>query len=80
MRQIYSRTHIPKCNFNEVTLQRYWNRTSTWVFSCKFAVHFQKIFFKRHLWVAASVPYIENNNVVLNIVQYCMKYELDTTL
>ena len=26
-----------KCDFNKVVLQRYWNPTSVWVFSCKFA-------------------------------------------
>ena len=27
-------------------MQRYWNRTSAWVFSCKFAAYFQNTFFK----------------------------------
>ena len=37
------------------TKQLYWNHTSAWVFSCKFAAYFQNTFFKEHLWVAASV-------------------------
>ena len=42
MQQIYSRTLMPQCDFNKVALQRYWNRTSAWVFfSCKFAAYFQ---------------------------------------
>ena len=40
MQQIYRRTPMPKCNFNKVSLE-YWNRTSAWVFSCKFAVYIQ---------------------------------------
>ena len=35
--QIYRRTPMLKCNFNKVAKQLYWNRTSAWVFSCKFA-------------------------------------------
>ena len=35
--------------------QLYWNCTSAWVFSCKFAAYFQNTFYQDHLWVAASV-------------------------
>ena len=42
--QIYRRRPMPKCNFNKVALQLYWNRASAWVFSCKFAAYFQKTF------------------------------------
>ena len=48
---------MPKCNFNKVPKQLYWNRTSAWVFSCKFAAYFQNAFSQKHLWVAASVLY-----------------------
>ena len=34
MQQIYWRTPIPKCDFNKVAKQFYWNRTSASVFSC----------------------------------------------
>ena len=38
--------------------QLYWNHTSAWVFSCKFAAYFQNTFswenLWEHLWVAAS--------------------------
>ena len=44
MQQIYRRTPMPKCDFNKVALRLYWNRTSAWVFSCKFAAYFQNIF------------------------------------
>ena len=37
---------------NEITL--YWNHTSAWVFSCKFAAYFQNIFLKEQLRRAAS--------------------------
>ena len=49
MQQIYKTTSMPKCDFNKVAKQLYWNRTLAWVFSCKFASYFQE-----HLWVAAS--------------------------
>ena len=49
MRQIYSRAPIPKYD--------YWNLTSAWVFSCKFAAYFQNTFSQEHLWVVASVEY-----------------------
>ena len=55
MQQIYRRTPMPKCDFNKVALQLYWNHTSAWVFSCKFAAYFQNTFFQQHLVVAASV-------------------------
>ena len=46
--QIYRRTPMPKCHFNKVTKQFYWNRTSAWVFSCKFAAQlFSEHFFLR---------------------------------
>ena len=44
MQQIYRRAPMPKCDFNKVALQFYWNNTSAWVFSCKFAAYFQHIF------------------------------------
>ena len=40
MQQIYRRTPMPKWDLNKL----YWNRTSAWVFSCKFAAYFQSIF------------------------------------
>ena len=54
MQQIYRRTPLPKCDFKKVAKQLYWNRTSAWVFSCKFVAYFQNIFFQEHLWTAAS--------------------------
>ena len=44
MQQIYKRKSMSKCDFNKVVLQSYWNQTSAWVFSCKFAVYFQNTF------------------------------------
>ena len=41
MQQIYSETPMPKSDFNKIILQLYWNRTSAWVFSCKFPAYFQ---------------------------------------
>ena len=55
MQQIYWRTTMPKCDFKTAALQLYWNRTSAWVFFCKFATYFQNTFSYEHLWMAASV-------------------------
>ena len=41
MLQIYRRTPMPKCDFNKVASQFYWNRTWVWVYSCKIAAYFQ---------------------------------------
>ena len=46
---------MSKCDF----MQLYWNRTSTWVFFCKFAAYFQNTFSYEHLWTAASEGYSE---------------------
>ena len=43
MQHIYKRTPMPKCDFNKAALQLYWNRDSTWVFSCKFAAYFHML-------------------------------------
>ena len=50
MKQIYRRTPMPKCDAK----QPYWNHTSAWVFSVKFATYFQNTFSWEHLWVTAS--------------------------
>ena len=39
------RTTIPKCDFNKVVKQLYWNHTSEWVSSSRFAAYFQNNFF-----------------------------------
>ena len=44
---------IPKCDFNKVALQLYWNHISAWVLSCRFAAYFQNTFSLEHLWRAA---------------------------
>ena len=49
MQQIYGRTPVPKSDFNKVALQLYWNLTSAWVFSCKFAAYFRIPFPKNTL-------------------------------
>ena len=46
MQQIYKRTPMPKSDFNEAAKQLYWNETSAWVFSCKFATYFQNTHLK----------------------------------
>ena len=60
---------MPKCDFNKVALQLCWNRTSPWVFSCKFAAYFQNNFSYEHLCVAASDKfYGENWNAAMLFV------------
>ena len=54
MQKIYRRTPMPKCDFNKVASQLYWNHISAWLFSCKFAAYFQNVFSSEHLWSAAS--------------------------
>ena len=34
-------TPMPKCDYNKVAKQLYWNHTSALVFSCNFSVYFQ---------------------------------------
>ena len=46
MQQNYRRTPMPKCDFNKVALQLYWNHTWAWVFPGKFAAYLQNIFTK----------------------------------
>ena len=45
MPQTYRRTLISKYDFSKVAKQLYWNHTSVWLFSCKFAVYFENTFF-----------------------------------
>ena len=53
MQQIYRRTPMPKCDFNKVDLQLYWNRTLAWVISCKFAAHLEGCFWTKssYIWM-----------------------------
>ena len=54
MQQIYRTTTMPKCDFNKVASHLYWNETSTWVFSSKFAAYyFLNTFSYEQLWKAA---------------------------
>ena len=45
---------MPKCDFNKVAKQLYWNLTLAWMFSYDFAPYFQNTFSQEHLWGAAS--------------------------
>ena len=55
IQQIYRRTPMLKCDFNELAKQLYWNCTLTLVFSCKFAAYLQNTFSEKHPSRAASV-------------------------
>ena len=52
--QIYSRTPMPKCDFNKVTQATLLKSRSAWLFSSKFAAYFQNTFSLENLWTAAS--------------------------
>ena len=47
VQSIWMRTLMPKCNFNKVAKQLYWNHTSKWVFSCNFCCIFSEHLFLR---------------------------------
>ena len=44
MQQIFRRAPMPKCDFNKVAKQFYWNHTLAWVLSCKFTAYFRTPF------------------------------------
>ena len=54
MQQICRRTHMPKCDFNKVALQLYWNYTSHKCSAVNLLHIFRTPFYKEHLWWAAS--------------------------
>ena len=58
MHQAFRRTSMPKCDFDKVAMQLYWNYTLAWVFSCKFAAYFQNTSFLERLWVGASTFWV----------------------
>ena len=45
---------MPKCDFNKVVNQLYWNHTSAWMISFKFAAYIQNTFFTEHFRATAS--------------------------
>ena len=76
MQQIYRRTHMLKCDFNKVALQLYWNHTSEWMFSCKFAAYLQNTFYTINIsgWLLLifSAAFFLSNNIAINLffIQY----------
>ena len=52
MQQIYKRTPMTKCDFN--------NAASQLVFSCNFAAYFQNTFSQEHIWRAASEMHVSD--------------------
>ena len=69
VQQIYSRTPMPKCDFNKEVLQLYWNRASTSMFSCKFIANFQRAFSWEHLYRAAFVVFrLSHRPVALRLI------------
>ena len=70
MEQIYRRPPMAKCDFNKTAKHFYWNHTSAWIFSCKFAAYFRDTFLQEHLWRVASVYILEcfYLGVILRIV------------
>ena len=58
MHQIYRRTPMPKCVFDKVAFQLYWNNTSAWVFSVNLLHIFRTAFPKNT--AASEVIFKEN--------------------
>ena len=56
------------CSANRFSQQLYWNHTSTWVFSCKFAAYLLNNCFDEHLW----------GNAFANSYLTCLPYFLNT--
>ena len=78
MQQIYRRIPVLKCDFNKVAFQLYWNYTSAWMLSCKFAAYCQNIFTSEHLWTAASgIPMLKNRGsaekIILTVNELCQR-------
>ena len=67
MQQIYKRMTMPKCGFNKVALQLYWNHTLAWMFSSKFAAYFQNTFSQEHLWTTASIVRSSRTQMIFKI-------------
>ena len=63
---------MSKCDFNKVAKQLYWNRTSTWLFCCKFAAYFQNTFSKEHLLTAAFVIW---SKIISTSMLLCIFYQ-----
>ena len=57
MQQLYGRTPMQKCDFRKVVNQLYWNHTSAWLFSCKFAAYLQNSCFDEYLWGTTSANF-----------------------
>ena len=60
---------IPKCDFNKVAKQLYWNCTLAWMFSRKLAVYSQNTFFQEHLWMAPSEINTKTKLILAHVFQ-----------
>ena len=54
---------MPKYDFNKVTKQIYWNYTSVWVFSCKFAAYFRMLLNLNYVDVLIPLLYRYSTNL-----------------
>ena len=81
MQQIYRRTPMLKYDFNKLAKQLYWNHTSAWVLSCKFAIYFQNIFLWEHVWKAASISFMICESIRVSENPYsCIFHAMDYLL
>ena len=63
--------HSCRCDFNKAALL-YWNRTSSWVFFCKFPEYLQNTFPKNTSgWLLFLLKFFSNFNYVLNPSTRC---------
>ena len=74
MPQVYRRIPTLKRDFNKVALLLYWNRTSAWVFSCKFAIYFQNNFPKNTY--ARLLLYSLSTSATITVTQPKMKLNI----
>ena len=75
IQHVDGRTLMPKCDFSKVSKQVYWNHTSAWVLSCKFATYFQNTFSWDQTFTAASGYHSQliqqlETFLLLRVVQY----------
>ena len=75
MQQIYRKIPMQKCEFSKVADQIYWNHTSIWVFSCKFAAYLQKSCFDKTLWATTSANF-HSTCLPYFSIQIYVKFEL----
>ena len=58
---------MPKCDFNKVAKQLYWNHISAWAFFCTHAAYSQNTCTQKNLWRTASETKLAKLKIFINI-------------